>query len=354
MDLKCKMIMEEYRESKSDFLQLGDVVSKMLKDSVKKLNIQALAVEHRVKEESSLAGKLELKGEKYSSLSDITDILGARVICFFSDDVDKVANCVNQMFEIDTKNSVDKRAVLEPNAFGYLSIHYICSIPEGRGYPSNICNKKFEIQIRTNLQHTWAVIDHDLGYKSEFGVPRNVVRGFSRISGLLELADEQFVKLRDDINSYSNDVRNKIANNEAGEVLIDIVSLNEYVHHNISMKALLNELASFCGAEIRQISSESYIEQLLFFNIKTLGDLQDMLNRNKTLAVELAKKTLENTDLDILASNVGLRFLCRAELINKKYSFDKMVEFMKISVVDEKRAARQAKRLVDIAERIEK
>lgn len=354
MNLKCRMIMDEYRESKNDFLQLGDIVSSLLKSEVKALGVKTLAVEHRVKAESSLAGKLELKGEKYSSLSDITDILGARIICFFSDDADKIAKCVEQMFVIDRENSIDERAVTEPHTFGYLSIHYICSLPDNGEYPPNVLNKKFEVQIRTNLQHTWAVIDHDLGYKNDFGVPRSVVRGFSRISGLLELADEQFVKLRDDTYSYSNDVKMKIANDEAGSVLIDSISLNEYVDHNKSMLALLGDLSEMCRAEIRRVNSESYIEQLMFLNIRTLGDLQEMLSEDRALAFALAKRTLEKTDLDILASNVGLRFLCRAELINKNYSADKVFEFMKIAVGDEKRALRQANRLLEAAEEVEK
>lgn len=39
-----------------------------------------------------MAGKLELKGDKYKDLSDITDILGTRVVCFFEDDVEHIAD----------------------------------------------------------------------------------------------------------------------------------------------------------------------------------------------------------------------------------------------------------------------
>ena len=43
---------------------------------------------NRVKEEKSLAGKLERKGDSYNTLEDITDILGCRVVCFLSDEIE--------------------------------------------------------------------------------------------------------------------------------------------------------------------------------------------------------------------------------------------------------------------------
>lgn len=353
MDLKCKMIMDEYKTQRSDFVELGDIVHGILASKLKENNISPLAIEHRVKEEKSLAGKLELKGEKYSSLADITDILGARIIVFFSDEIDNIAKIVEDIFDIDWENSVDKRAIIKPDAFGYLSLHYICSLPMDSEYPDNICGKKFEIQIRTTLQHTWAVINHDLGYKSNFGVPRMVTRNFSRIASILEIADEQFVKIRDDIEAYEFSVKEHISNGTADDLHIDNVSLNTFVTLNKDMLSFLQELSELCdGAEISIISAEPYIQQLSYLGVNTLGDLNKMLIDNKDLALKLASRMLKNTDLDILSSNVGLRFLCRAELISKNYDYDSIVEFMSISLGKGSRAERQAKRVLALAEEL--
>ena len=62
MDLKCKLILEDYRKQKEYFVKLGDVVHEMLANISKDLGLTILAVEHRVKAEKSLAGKLERKG----------------------------------------------------------------------------------------------------------------------------------------------------------------------------------------------------------------------------------------------------------------------------------------------------
>ena len=71
MNLKSRLILEDYRKQRDDFVKLGDVAHQILADIAKELGLTVLAVEHRVKEEKSLAGKLERKGDAYNSLEDI-------------------------------------------------------------------------------------------------------------------------------------------------------------------------------------------------------------------------------------------------------------------------------------------
>ena len=346
MNLKCRLILEDYRKQRDDFIRLGDTVHTMLSDIVKDLGLTVLAVEHRVKEEKSLAGKLERKGDSYNTLEDITDILGCRIVCFLSDEIDMIGKKVEESFIIDRENSSDKRALIQEDAFGYLSLHYICSLPFGDKWPDEICGKKFEIQIRTILQHAWSAIHHDIGYKSDFGVPRDIRRQFARLAGLLELADDEFVRARDNMINYTEDIRQRIITDDADDVSINMISLNEYVLHNQKMQKIIKEIADIAGAEITEIDPESYIPQLAFLGITKLGDIEEMINENHELAIKLADKALSAADLDIVSSSVALRFLCRAELINKNYDFDKIVEFLKISLGTKEKAERQAKYLL--------
>ncbi|MBR5265992.1 MAG: (p)ppGpp synthetase [Clostridia bacterium] len=346
MDLKYRLILEDYRKQRDDFIKLGDTVHSMLNDIVKELGFLVLAVEHRVKEEKSLAGKLERKGEGYNTIEDITDILGCRVVCYLSDEIDQIGKKVEEKFVVDWENSSDKRALIQEDAFGYLSLHYICSLPYGDKWPDEICGKKFEIQIRTILQHAWSMIHHDIGYKSDFGIPREIKRQFARLAGLLELADDEFVRARDNMVGYTEDIRQRIITDDADEVAINMISLNQYVHHNKKMQSLIREIADIAGAEISMIDPESYIPQLAFLGITKLGDIEKMIKENRELAMALAKKALSASDLDIVSSSVALRFLCRAELLNKNYDFDKIVEFLKISLKTKEKAERQAKLLL--------
>ena len=348
MSLKNKAIIDEYLSERDIFVKLGDIVSTILKNELKNANIDVLAVEHRVKEEQSLEGKLELKGEKYSTLSDITDILGERIICFFSDDVGRTASLVEQLFEIDWENSVDKRTELTPEAFGYLSLHYICSLPKDMGYSEELTSKKFEIQIRSPLQHTWAESSHVLGYKSEFGVPKKITRELSRVAGLLEIADDQFISIRDDIRKYGEEVEQLLEQGKLGEVLIDLVTLTQYLENNENIKSFTNELITMSGAKRRAFSPESYIEQLSFLGKKTIGDIELMLFYNREKALKLAKHTFEKNKLNWISSNISLYFLCRAELLDNGYSLDDITKFINITTKNQRRAQRQAEHLVNM------
>ena len=53
------------------------------------------------------------------------------------------------------------------------------------------------------LHHAWAEVEHDLGYQAQESVPEDVRRRFSRVAGLLEIADQEFVSIRRDLERYA-------------------------------------------------------------------------------------------------------------------------------------------------------
>ena len=102
---KETLILEEYREQHVVFEKLLRVVKRILRESIEENKIYINAIEGRVKAEDSLAGKLERKSGKYNSLSDLTDILGVRIITFYSDEVDKVAALVGRLLKSTGKTA---------------------------------------------------------------------------------------------------------------------------------------------------------------------------------------------------------------------------------------------------------
>ena len=118
LDMHGEMLLDQFQALKPRLEALDEQVSAMLKDSLKQMNIVLNSLEHRVKTERSSIGKLERKGQKYNDISDVTDLVGVRIVTFFTDDVDKVPTWVKDLCHVDWKNSVDKRKRLDLTSLG--------------------------------------------------------------------------------------------------------------------------------------------------------------------------------------------------------------------------------------------
>ena len=306
LDAHCEAILDEYRQNLPLFVQVKDQVMAQLKEVFDEAGLVVASIEGRVKEEKSLAGKLELKGAKYSSLADITDIVGLRVITFYSDDVDKVASAVDRLFEIDWENSVDKRKIHEIDSFGYMSLHYICRTA---GFPY-----RFEIQMRTILQHAWANMNHDTGYKSGVEVPKEYLRNLSRLAGMLELADEQFSQIRNDLTDYRRRVQALVASGNMNEVPLDGDTFRSYLGLN-PFGPLIRRIAAMNQAEIQEVPLMPYLSIFKALGCKTLGDVSRMIKENAEGAYQIACHQMGLTDLDIVSSSVGPQDVCIAYIM---------------------------------------
>ena len=306
LDAHAQMILEEYREHLPLFTEMSVKIKNRLNEILSSAGIVVASIESRVKTESSLAGKLELKGSKYKSLADITDILGLRVITFYLDDVDKVASVLERLFQVDWENSIDKRKLHELDSFGYLSLHYICST---EGFPY-----RFEIQMRTLLQHAWANMNHDTGYKSGVEIPREYVRTMNRLAGMLELADDEFSRIRASLTDYRRRMQALVASGNLDEVPLDGDTFRSYL--NLEPFDTLNRrIASVNQAEIQEVPLMPYLAVFKGLGFKTLGDINRLIKEYADAAYQIACYQISLTDLDILASSVGPQDLCIAYIL---------------------------------------
>ena len=301
MDLHCEMILEEYRAALPELERLKEQVLTTLREALDRNGLIVTAVEGRVKTEESLAGKLALKGAKYTSLQDITDLVGARIITFYTSDVDRIASMAEQLFEIDWENSVDKRKLHQLDSFGYNSLHYVCRVP---GFAF-----RFELQLRTTLQHAWAAINHDTGYKSGIEIPREYMRQMSRLAGLLEMADDEFSRIRMEINDYRRRVQNLVQNGKLEDVLLDGDTFRSFLQAK-PLDALNRRIAAINQAEIQEVPLIRYLRVLKELKCNTLGDVSRLIKTYSEDAYRLARHQLGNTDIDIISSAVGLQNIC--------------------------------------------
>ena len=317
LDMHCEMILDEYRDRLPILDKMREVVLGILQRTLKENNMVVTAIEGRVKTEKSLAGKLELKGNKYHTIDDITDIVGVRIITFFSDEVDQIAALVERMFEIDWDNSVDKRKMLEIDRFGYMSLHYICRIPKTlyEDPQQPLLNEiRFELQMRTALQHVWANMQHDTGYKSEVEIPLEHQRSLNRLAGILELADEQFSRIRKEINDYRRNVQSLVASGNFDEVPLNGDTFRSYCELQ-PFHRLAEKIATINQAELYDDSPMPYYKVLLRLEMKTIGDVERMRAECSEGAYQLALIQLAGTGLDIVAYSVALQNLCIVKIL---------------------------------------
>lgn len=299
-------LLQEFRECRPSLEKLSDKVCTQLRQALKTQSIELMGLEHRVKTEDSLAGKLERKGDKYATLEQITDLVGVRIITYYTDDVDKVAAIVQQLFEVDWQNSVDKRKVHQLTSFGYNSLHYICKLNEG--------SMPFEIQMRTALQHVWSAIEHDIGYKGAVKLPPEYRRQFSRLAGMLELADDEFSRLRTTMTDYRRQVQALVRSGKLDEVLLSTDSFRSFLELH-PFQRLNQRIAAVNQAEIFPAPMLQFLPVIESFGLETLGDVQRFIDENSEEAYQLALSQLAITDIDILSESVALQNLCLAYVL---------------------------------------
>ena len=301
MDLHSEILLEQYREAVPVLERLKDEVLAKLHEALEKNGLVVTAVEARVKTEASLAGKLALKGAKYATLEDITDLVGARIVTFYTDDVDRIAAMAERLFDIDWENSVDKRKLHQLDSFGYNSLHYICRVP---GYDFRI-----ELQLRTTLQHAWAAINHDNGYKSGIEIPREYMRRMNRLAGMLEMVDDEFSRIRTEITDYRRRVHALVQNGKLDDVLLDGDTFRSYLQAK-PLDRLNKRIAAINQAEIQDAPMVRYLRVLKALKCNTLGDVDRLIHQYEEDAYRLARYQLGSTDIDIISSAIGLQNIC--------------------------------------------
>ena len=301
LDTHGESLMQQYRELLPTLKLLAQEANEQLRQALDKQDIYVTAIEHRVKTEHSLADKLELKGAKYKSINDITDLVGLRVITFYTDEVDKVAAIAKRIFDIDWQESVDKRKLHQLNSFGYNSLHYICRLKTG--------GPRFELQMRTALQHVWSTIEHDIGYKSHVKIPNEFIRQFNRLAGMLELIDDEFSRLRLVLTDYRRHVQSLVKNGHLDEVPLSADTFRSYLELH-PFDRLNRRIAAVNQAEIYSVSLLPFLLLLESFGLKTLGDVQDFIDNNSDDAYQFALSHLAVTDIDILSSSTSAWYMC--------------------------------------------
>jgi len=132
-------------------------------------------------------------------VDEITDQLAMRVVTFLPAQVEAVAQAIGEDDALRVREVRHKGSeAAAERQFGYQSLHLLVdpgsplrvpTPPKGYGVPT------VEIQLRTQLQHVWAELEHASRYKGAAG--SRVSRKFDRAAALIEMVDELLQEIDD-------------------------------------------------------------------------------------------------------------------------------------------------------------
>ncbi len=300
---------EEFQILRPLYVDFNENIKNLIKSLIEENSIKFHLIESRTKSLESFNGKITRKEHKYiNPIAEITDLAGVRIILYYQDDVEKVEKLLKNEFIIDIENSVDKGELLSPNEFGYQSVHYVVQLSETRNVLSEwkkYATFKAEIQIRTVLQHSWASISHELEYKKTYEIPSILQRKLFRLAGLIELADEEFKKVRDEHNELSEMINQGITSiNENPEIFeeLNLLTLKKYFEESIAVKRITEDALKAGFKEsirdyILEEDEDMYYSEIIRhcndLNIKTITEFNKLLIDSLKYSYELFEAHIE-------------------------------------------------------------
>ncbi|MFB9262524.1 GTP pyrophosphokinase family protein [Bradyrhizobium erythrophlei] len=270
------------KDARKKHERLTPAVVELIRGLLRTRGIDFLSVEGRTKSESSVIEKCDRKSYN-NPQEQLTDLSGIRIITYLESQALQIAEVIRSTFEVDEANSLDRNDILGSDRIGYRSVHFVCelgrhrtNLPEYEG----LAGMKFEIQLRTVLQHAWAELAHDRSFKLGLDLPKAIQRKLNLHAGMLEVVDSAFDEIAREIDNYSLSIGRKSID-EMDDIELNSISLGKYLDQISALYGL-----SFVTDDI----SDDVVKELRLYGVSTIGDLKKIATRSLIAEIENAAK----------------------------------------------------------------
>ena len=145
------------------------------------------------------------------------------------------------------------------------------------------------------MQHSWAEIEHGLGYKSQYEIPKDIRRRLTRLSASLELLDEEFVHIAKEVDEYNKGIVHieKILKTD-----INVNSLIQYVNTSPRINGILEKLHTefqFKFERDSELISQSRLIQRFHYMVYTyINELDDFVENHLKEIEWLSRERVDN------------------------------------------------------------
>ncbi|MCQ2609982.1 MAG: hypothetical protein MJ151_04250, partial [Lachnospiraceae bacterium] len=158
-----------------------------------------------------------------------------------------------------------------------------------------------------------------IGYKSNIEVAKEYIRKLSRLAGLLEIGDDEFKTIRDEINDYRNKIGSLVSKGNFKDISLNIDSYSDYLKLD-PYRDLIKHIASINHADVEDVNYERFYDDLVAIGFTSLSEVEQMRIDNSKEAYKLALLQLSGTDIDIISSTIAMQNLITIYLVKKGVS----------------------------------
>ena len=158
-------------------------------------------MEARQKSMDSILGKLRKKNLPLTltaAKENLYDIAGIRVICYYIDDIYRIAEMITSQGDISPIRVRDY--IAQPKENGYRSLHIVAKVPVFLSQRTE--SVPVEIQIRTIAMDFWASLEHRLKYKGVEDVPDGIHERLTRCANTSAMLDREMQDIYHAINGF--------------------------------------------------------------------------------------------------------------------------------------------------------
>jgi ppGpp synthetase/RelA/SpoT-type nucleotidyltranferase len=274
--------IECFNKFYSESIQRLQAAEKYFRSLVESLVLNEISIQtviSRIKDREECISKFKRKYQEhledtkkeYEIKNYITDLIGIRVICLYSEDVKKIEDILSRELEVISTTDRISQIDSTEDQFGYRSLHIDMRLDQKRKdlVENRLYSElQFEIQIRSIIQDSWSVLDHKIKYKKT--IPLELKRRINRLAAIFELADDEFHNIKLDTDRYEASIEDQTENSSRPLNIIGFMNIIEdvfptYQFIPYKVDSFLHEILKMCN-EI----TEPQMKSAIMVNIDTI------------------------------------------------------------------------------------
>lgn len=272
----------------------------------------------RIKDRDKVVEKIFRKPELFpqklslSSLEQMNDTIGIRIIVYFSSQLSLIDRELRNSSFFELENNMPPKAFFEPDKLvklglshiqnkqkesGYTSIHYMVRL-KNSSIPVDE-RPVFEIQVRTLAQELWSELEHVLSYKPETRPHFSAKARFQILSKEVSVIDEHFNLLYEELIHSQEVVKysetDTLTFENAPKVLSEIGVQCTLVELNPILKALFSRGIKTVG-QFLSVATPRHLTTIRNNYVSITGHAPDNIELISTLSI---LKNVEQKDVKI-------------------------------------------------------